>query len=535
MPGSPPIFTLGLDSALRSADWFVLALYAALLVGAGWWFSRRGASTTRGYFLADGRMPVWAVAISMLATVQSAATFVGVPEDAMQGDLTYLSTNIGGLIASCIVAYCFIPVYYRLGVSTPYQLLETRFGPGAKVAASGMYLIGRVFATGARIYVGAIPVALALFGDISPHTLVPVIAAFMIFAFLFTLRGGLTSVIWTDILQVGVYMGAAIVAGVLLWTQIPASPSEVLDALGSGGANGSSKVRVLELGFGSGGIDFTKPFTLLTAVTGWTLLMLAAFGTDQDLTQRLLTCPDARRGARSTIASVLVGIPAVMIFSGIGLLLWVIATRPDLMGRPTPAHLQGEAKGLLVAHALREMPGGVAGLLLAGVLAAGPAGVNASLNSMAGTFINDFYKPLLAPGRSEAHYIRTSRMSVGAWALILGMFAVVCIWWQRASGENIINFVLGVMTFAYAGLLGVFLTAIFTKRGSAVSAITAMVVGFCVIFLMQPSVWNWWTALVDAEHDVFPKMNLASPWRLVIGAAAATCVCLLARGRGGRA
>ncbi|MFO0833184.1 MAG: hypothetical protein U0637_15230 [Phycisphaerales bacterium] len=528
MPGAdapPPIQTV---TTLHAADWGVLTLYALLLLGAGWWFSRRSAKDSKSYFLANQTMPVWAVAISTLATAQSAATFVGVPEDAFGGNLTYISASIGGILAAVILAFTFIPAYYRLGVSTPYQLLETRFGPGAKLVTTSAYMFGRVFASGARIYVGAIPVALACFGNLSPTTLAITIAGFMVFAILFTLRGGLESVIWTDVVQVGVYMGAALVSVVILWHAIPAGFPAVLEALRTGGPDGTSKLTVLRLGLDKAsplGIDLAAPFTLITACTGWVLLNLAAFGTDQDLTQRMLTCRNAREGARSVIASTLVGIPAVVIFSLIGLLLWVVCRRPDLMGGAIPPHLAGDPKGLLLRYATNSGVWGFAGLIVAGVLAAGPAGINASLNSMAGAFISDIYRPALAPGKPEHHYVAAGRWAVAAWGLVLGTFAVACIWWQQHSGENIINFVLGVMGFAYAGLLATFLTALFTRRGNTHSVIAAMVVGFLIVLALQPNIWAWWTAKTAWTSAHLAPLKLASPWRLVIATTIAFAVC----------
>lgn len=149
---------------------------------------------------------------------------------------------------------------------------------------------------------------------------------------------------------------------------------------------------------------------------------------------------------------------------------------------------------------------------------------------MAGTFINDIYRPVIAPGRDERHYVTAGRWAVAAWGVVLGAFAVVCIWWQKHSGENIINFVLGVMGFAYAGLLATFLTALFTRRGRTWSVIAAMVVGFVVVLALQPNLWAWWTAQIGWTKAHLASIKIASPWRLVLGVAAALCVCLLPRG-----
>lgn len=477
-----------LGAMLHGWDWVVIGAYIALIVGAGLWAQWRTTNANAAdYFLAGRRIPVWAVAVSTLATAQSAATFVGVPQDAYDGNITYLSASIGAIVASLVLAWFFIPAYYRLGVATPYQLLEARFGPGARTATGLAYLAGRVFASGARVYVGAIPVAVAISsGDPQADlggTIALVIGVFMVFSILYTLWGGLESVIWTDVVQVAVYLGAALLVFVLLARSIPASWSEIVGALRVGGEGGSSKLTIVNPGLDTSRtpwINFGTPFTLVTALTGWVLLNLAAFGTDQDLTQRLLACRSAAEGSRSVIASTLLGIPVVCVFAAVGLLLWVFYNRPDLMGRPTPAYVQGDTARVFLKYALHELPAGAAGLVIAGVLAAGPAGVNASLNTMAGTVINDFYKPRLAPGKPDGHYVKAGRWAVVGWGLVLWAFAVVCIWWQRESGENIINFVLGVMGFAYAGLLAVFLTALFTRRGTTASAVLAMLVGFFV-------------------------------------------------------
>jgi solute:Na+ symporter, SSS family len=524
-------------------DWLVLAMYVALIAGAGvlvQWRGRRSSSATSAdYFLAGRHMPVWAVAISTLATAQSAATFVGVPQDTFNGDLTYFMAILGSIPAAIIIALFFIPAYYRLGVSTPYQLLETRFGPGARLGTSVVYLLGRVFANGARIFVGAIPVTIALFGERSDMTMVLVITGFMVFAILYTLRGGLESVIWTDIVQVAVYMGAAMVAVVLLWKAIPASTGEVLTALQTGGKEGASKLRIVAHGLDSSkplGMDLAAPFTLLTALTGWTLLYIAAFGTDQDLTQRLLACNSAKRGAWSTITSTLITIPTVAVFAVIGLLLWVLYARPDLMGRETPAYAAGDSADVFLKWVLHETPLGFAGLMIAGVLAAGPAGINASLNSMGSTLIADIYKPL-RPGRSEAHYVAMGRWAVVAWGVVLGAMAILCIAWQRASGETIISFVLNVMAFAYAGLLGVFFTALFTRRGSTVSVIGAMVSGFVVVLALQPTImptWLGWLGWTELMRERLGGVVVAGPWRLVAGTVVATLVCLAGRPRNDR-
>lgn len=519
------------SNGFQWADWAVLAAYFFLLIGTGAYFAARAKRNTTDYFLGGRSMPVWAVAISMLATAQSAATFVGVPEAAYNGNLTYLSTNLGGMLAAIILAAIFIPRYYTLRVSTPYQLLEARFGRGAKLASSWAYMIGRVFASGARVYVGAIPVAWAVFGagpeGVSSEHLTYSIIAFMIFGVIYTLAGGISSVIWTDVFQVCVYLGAAIVAAIVIYARLPYSFTECIQALSTGGVDAitrvpdnSSKLLIFDLG-----LTFSKPnlgfdpaaeYTLLTAFTGWTLVTLASHGMDQDLVQRLLTCNNARKGSWSVISGVLIGIPVVLLFLVVGLLLW-LHTRSSIGVPP-------KGSDVFLKYILSGMPIGAAGLMIAGVLAAGPAGINASLNSMASTFVEDVYKPEV-PNRDERHYVRVGRLATAGWGVLMGAFALFCVYWQQESREEILPFVLGVMGFAYAGLLGIFITALFTKRGNEYTAIAALIVGFAVVLLLQPAIWSWL-----ARHLSFPDalatLKLASPWRLLVGASISTLVCI---------
>jgi Na+/proline symporter len=475
---------------LGAWDWVVLGAYGAVLVAAGWWFGRRGARDQRDYFLASRSLPAWAVAISTLATMQSAATFVGVPESAFRGDLTYLSASIAPLLAAAMVCVLFLPVYYARNVGTPYELLESRFGPSARVGASWAYIVGRLLASGARTFIGALPLSLAIFGDTGLAHVLACIGVIMLVATVYTLSGGVRSIVYTDVVQVVVYLGAAVVALVVLWRAIPADGATIVRALADAG-----KLRVVDTS-----LDLSKGFTLLSALTGLVLLNLGAMATDQDMVQRSLTCRSSRHAARSVAMSTLLGVPVVVLFLAIGLLLWVYYSRPDLMGVHGGAAPAG--RDVFASFILTRMPEGARGLMLAGVLAIGPIGINATLNSMASTVLQDAVgrgasrdgraprgglraEPARVEGGSAQ--VRRSRAAVVGCGVALSLVACGCAWWQEASGAALIDFAMQVMAFAYAGLLGVFLCAVLTRRGSAASAVAALITGFAVVVLLQPA------------------------------------------------
>lgn len=537
----PPLSILA-ASGFAIIDWAVILGYFALLAAIGVIASRRRAGM-EDFFLGGRRMPMWAVALSLLATATSAATFIGGPEEAYVGNLTYLSANIGTALAVILVAVIFIPAFYRHNVTTVYDLLRDRFGPGARSAASLTFMIGRVVASGSRIFVAAIPAALILFNDTRADHMIAAIAVITAAGILTACFGGIRSVIWTDVIQVFVYVGAAVAAIAVLLSIIPIGIGDIIQALRDtpvGDAGGGSKLTVIRTG-----LDPTKPalgfnpaetYTLLTAILGFSLLNLAAYGTDHDLTQRMLTCKSAIKGSGSALLALIINLPIVAMFMAIGLLLHIFYGRPDLMGEAWRGAPPERSADVFLRFIIDVMPAGLKGLMMAGLFAVGVGSLNSAIGAMSATLVNDFYKRV-RPGRDTRHYTGVGRLAVVAWGIILGLFACWCVYWYRRGDEGtLIRFVLGAMTFAYAGLLGVFLTALLTKRrGNTRSAIAAIIVGFILVLLMQPSVWQWWTDLLPFTRSQpdgpwrLGDLRLAFPWRLTIAVAACLAICAAPR------
>jgi len=513
-------------TTLHAPDAIVLGAYLALLIATGLWFSRRAQTSTNDYFLAGRSMPVWAVSLSVLATSLSAATFVGAPQQAYAGDLTYLSASIGGVLAVLIVALLFIPAFYRSRVGTIYELVGRRLGEPARRATSAAFMGGRLLASGARLYIAALAGAMVLFGDTQPGHVLLAIAVMTLVGIAYTLVGGIGSVIWTDVIQAFVFLVAVLAAIALLLHSIPLHADQIIDALANTQTDsGRSKLTLLRLD-----ADPRAPYTLWTALIGFTLLGIASYGVDQDLTQRMLTCRSAVRGGASAILAILAGIPVVALFMLVGLLLHVFYNRPDLMGLLAVGATPDDSRTVFLRFIMDRMPPGLTGLMFAGVFAAGLSSLNSAINAMASTLVTDFYRPS-RPDLSERHYLKIARLSVVAWGVVLGLFAGLCLFWQRAGGQSLIDFALGVMGFAYAGLLAVFFTALLSRRGSSRSAIAAIVVGAVAVGIQQPALWN----LIDQSGwsgRVGPFLSSpAYPWKLTFATALATGVCLLGRRR----
>ncbi|MEI6893251.1 MAG: sodium:solute symporter [Colwellia sp.] len=509
-------------------DWLVFIAYGVILLLSGWWVNRKKSTSSEDYFLGGNAMPMWMVSISVLATSQSAATFLGGPDMGYRGDLSYLATNIGAFMAALFVSIYLIPKFYQYKVFTVYELLDRQIGPRAKKHAGMMYLFGRVFASGARLYMAAIAVAMILFGDIAADSIVYATIIITIIGLLFSVFGGVRSVIYSDVIQAVVYVSAALFVIYFLYIAIPADFSTIVAALqtpavSTAGFTQASKLTLLnfELDFSSSGM-----FGFWSAITGFLLLNIAAFGLDQDMTQRVLTCKTAKEGSKAMLLSVVMVIPVMCLFLVIGLLLFVFYQRPDIMGEDAViamSSFDGAKVTVFMSYVLNQIPSGVRGLVTIGIIAAALSTLNSGLSSMSSVLVQDLYKPWkLAKGLTlvDSHYVKAGKVSMIIVAVALAAMAVLCFYWQQYTDTPLLAFALSVMLFSYSGLLGVYFTALFTKRGSENSVTAALITGFVITLLFQPYVQT----LYLPQTMTF---DLAFTWKLCIATLVSTLICLM--------
>ncbi|MEM8817093.1 MAG: sodium:solute symporter [Pseudomonadota bacterium] len=506
-------------------DWLVIAGYLLILLAFGWFSKRNAPQDARDYFLGGNRMSLWVVAVSVLATTQSAATFLGGPDQGFRGDFSYVAANLGAVIAAIFVARVLIPKFYAMRAATVYELLGVRFGETAMRAAGGFYLIGRVFASGARLYLAAIAVSMILYSNIEPASIIAGSFIMMMLGFVITFFGGIRSVIWSDLLQFVIYTASAVTVMYFLLTLIPLDGPELIAAL-ENAPDGQDKLRFFNLAW-----DFSDPFALISILTGLVLLNIGNFGMDQDTTQRLLTCDNPREGGRALIVSSVAAVPVIFLFVFIGQLLHVFYERPELMAAGATTGVDsvfaGERITVFMRFILDEIPAGLKGLVTVGVIAASVSTINSGLNSMSSVIVQDFYRPWRESGATplpmaESHYVNAGRVSMGLVGVALFGMSVLCFYWQRYTDMPLLEFALSVMVFAYSGLLGVFFTAVFNRRGSSRSAVLALFTGFIFTVLQQSYV-------VDTLGLPEAWKSTAFSWQLCVGTAAAFAVCMLGR------
>jgi SSS family transporter len=488
-----------MQSNFSTLDWMIFASYFLILIITSVILSQTKVKTSRDYFTGGNAMPMFAVAISVLATSQSAATFLGGPEYSYKHDLTFLGFYVSAFLAVVFVAKVLVPKFYAINAITVYEYLEHRYGETSKRYAGIMFLVGRLFASGARLYIGALAISMILFSDILATHIAISIAILMIGALAYTYFGGVKSVIFSDIIQAVTYVGAGVAVLVYLYYTLNTDFSTIVTTLSQ-----EDKLKLVDFSFSGG-------FTIWTLLTGWFLLNIAAYGLDQDMTQRVLTCKSKKEGEKSLIYAIVFTIPVALLFLLIGLLLYLFYQHPEMSGVTSACvdqNVGGQSVKIFMLYILNEMPEGLRGLVTVGAIAAALSSTNSVLSAMSSVAIEDIYRPWLASqDRDEAHFLRAGRVMVVVFAVLLSFMGMLSFYWQQFTELPLLNFALGVMAFAYASLLGVYGSAIFTNRGNETTVLWALIGGFLTVLLLQPYILG---LIVDIKVDFAVMMILGT-------------------------
>ena len=486
---------------MSSLDLAVLAAYAMAVLAIGRAASRRG-DDERGLVLADRDLPTGAVFGSLVATELSAATFVGVPHASYTGDWSYLQLAFGALAGKIALAVWVIPLYHRLGVVTVYGFLGDRFGPLTQRAAALCFVVGRTFASGARLFIAGLAFAAA-----SGLRLELAIVGCAAVAGIYTRWGGLRAVVWTDVLQGFVFaVGASAVLVVLA---------------GEGDGLGGALAWAPRRGTCDGPAhrSLVHPHRRLAlrkrARRGF-FLTLATHATDHDMVQRLLAARDGRRGGRALWISALSNFPLTLLFLGIGT---AIAHQHSLAA---PAYDASDARAVLPLFALHELPAGVRGLVFAGLFAAAMSSLDSAICAIGATWIKDVAPrpadtPAAEAGRRARRVNAACCVALGAMALAIEGYQEIV---QRDGGRlpSLAEFALSAMSILYGALLGVFAVGLLRPGGSGDRAArSALAVGGALglALFLHPLLlgetllaWGYWiplTATVTAAVALAPR------------------------------
>jgi SSS family solute:Na+ symporter len=452
--------------ALTAADYIVICVYLLGITLFGSWFARFQKTTT-DYFLTGRSVPWWAICFTVVATETSTLSFIGVPAASYAGNMTFLQLAMGYILGRLLVSILFIPAYFRGDLFTSYELLQRRFGSSVKVVGAGIFLVTRTFADGVRLF--ATGLVISVVTGLPVSWTVVILGAAMI---VYTVRGGVSAVIWTDVVQMFVYAGGALVVFVALLNRIPGGWAEMWS---TGAAAG--KFVVLDLS-----TDPSQVYTLWAGLIGGVALTLATHGTDQFLVQRLLAARSARQASIGLALSGGVVFVQFVLFLFIGVLLFTYYQHTP----PPPLQRTDEVLPAFIVHTLS---GGMAGFIVAAVVA---AALSPSLNAMAATTVNDFYVKYVRPDADESTLMRVSRLSTLVWGLAQLFVALAAQWMD----QSVLDAGLAVLSLASGPVLGAFLVGVLNRRVRApamLGGLAAGIVALWCVWVAGSLAWTWYT------------------------------------------
>jgi solute:Na+ symporter, SSS family len=452
-------------------DYAVIAGYLLAITAFGSWFARF-QKTTRNYFLNDRSVPWWAICFTIVATETSTLSFIGVPAQAFAGNMFFLQLALGYIVGRVLVSLLFIPAYFRGELYTSYELLQRRFGPEVKNIAAAIFLVTRTLADGVRLFATALVIAVVT--DVPVSLAIVVIGVAMI---VYTTRGGISAVIWTDVVQMFIYVAGALVVFAALLQQIDGGWDTIV-AIGSA----AGKFQVLDFS-----LDPTRVYTFWSGLIGGVALTLATHGTDQFLVQRLLSAQSARAASTGLVLSGLIVFCQFTLFLLIGVMLFVFYQQTPL---PRPLVTNDEVLPLFVVTSLSH---GAGGFIVAAIIA---AALSPSINALAATTVNDFYVKYVRPDADQPTLMRVSKAATIFWGVAQIAVALGAQWIR-----SVLDTGLGVLSLAAGPVLGAFLAGVLTSRVGSRAMIVGMLSGIVVLVWVWSSAataWTWYAFVGSA-------------------------------------
>ncbi len=479
-------------SRIGALDIIVLVAYLGGTTALGIWLGRNQQNST-DYFVAGRSLPWWAVMFSIVAAETSALTFISVPGLAFVGNFGFLQVCMGYILGRIVVALVLLPRYFKGNLVTAYALLDTRFGAATRRFTSVVFMATRAMADSVRVYASAIPIALIIGPSLPKQWVMPAAILLLgILTIIYTYRGGMRAVVWTELLQAGVYATGGLAAVFLLGRTVAGGWPHMLDA-----ARAADKLRVLDWYTG-----FDRPHTVWAGVIGGAFLTMASHGADQTIVQRMLSARSLRDAQKAIIGSGIAVIVLMTLFLTVGIGLWSyfggrVFDSPDT---------------IFPTFIFERMPHGMIGLLVASILAATMSTHSGAINSLAATTTHDIYLPLSGRGADDANTFRMGRWFALGWGVILTGGALLF-----PEGKTpVVVIALSIASFTQGALLGAFFLGIMNRRAQQRDAITGMSVGISVMaFIVFAKPLS--AAYPSMAAALAPFASIAWPWYVLIG------------------
>jgi len=438
-----------------------LILYLGAMLGIGFYFSRREKSTDQ-FFRGGQTLPWWAVGMSIYATMLSSITYMALPAKAYTSDWAYLFANLAIMAIAPIVISLYLPFYRRLNVTSAYEYLEKRFNLATRLFGSSSFILFQLGRMAIVLYLPAI--ALAAVSSMNVYTCILLMA---ILCILYTVIGGIEAVIWTDVVQTFVLLGGAVLSIVLILVKLDMGLVEFIQA---GRANGKFL----------GNTEWFSPDLAVASVGviffGSLFNNLISYTSSQDVVQRYMATSDQKKAVRSIWTNALLALPSTVLFLALGTAFFLFyQSQPDRLATSI------SNDQILPFFVVRELPVGVAGLVIAGIMAASQSTLSSSLNSVSAVWLTDFHKRLW-PGGSDQRHLRLAQAII----LLAGSLAtaIACIM-ASMSIASMMDAYISVIGMTGGALAGLFALGIFTKSAHGPGAFVGATTSIAVLFWVK--------------------------------------------------
>lgn len=441
-----------MNSSIHIVDYLIIAFFLLATIYFGFRFSKN-QNTTKAYFIAHGRVPTWAIGLSLLATLISSVTFLAYPGTGYSSNWILLVQGLMVPVVLLGVIWFIVPLYRKVIRLSTYEYFEKRFGSFARYYSSIAFVLRQFSGMGTVLFLLAVAM-----NNIMGGSMMLVVCIVGLIIIIVNLLGGIEAVIWLDVFQGFMLFASGIICFSVLLFSTDGGPAEVFRVAQANGRTG----------FGPYDVDFTR-LTLIVMVINGAFYAIQKYGTDQTVVQRYLTAKTDKKAIRASLMGILLTVPVWMIFMFIGTALFVFYKQ-----NPLPEGLRAEA--VFPYFIKTQLPVGVVGLILSAMISAAICSLSADLNSLAAVGVEDYYRKA-KPGRDDKHYLSASRWIVvfsGMLTILIGILYV------NAGSEGVLGIVFTLYAIFSGGIVGIFLLGLFSSRANRQGITIAILM--CILF-----------------------------------------------------
>lgn len=467
-------------SDFGTLNWSILIAYIALNLLLGWVLSKK-VSTAEDFYLGRRTTPWWAIGISVIATYVSALSFLGGPAWSYSESLAVIAIHLNYPIVVFVVVTLFLPFFFNSGVASIYDYMERRFGPTSRIVISGVFLISQALTSAAILY--ATSLVIEFITGIDVKTAIVIVT---VIALIYTMMGGITAVIWTDVIQAAVLFVGAFIILFALFDSMPLPLAEVLADLKEQG-----KTNPLNFSF-----DLSVEATVWSGVIAMSLFHITVYGANQMMVQRTLAAKNIGDAKKSFLLMGFVAFFIYFLFFLLGILFYGYYGGQEFENGNT----------IILDFATNYGMPGLMGIIAAAIVAASMSSLDSSFNSLATISTVDFYEKYFRKNESPEHYLKVSRWFTVFWAVLIIVPAII----YSAFEGSVLQTLSKIGSYFVGAKLSMYGLGFFSKQTTEKGLLVGVAVGFVMI---------WYLAT---------QTDIAWPWYCLFGGATNIIVALIA-------